>query len=188
MADLPRLYVESCCFIDAAKAAVGSVSSQRDSDVWFLWKLLEAHKDKAVEVYTSVLTIAECTHADGKDDSRVRGLFERLLMTGQYCILIQPTPFIGADARDLRWKHGIKLHGPDGLHVASGLARKCQEFLTTDDRISANADRISALGMRVCTPSNTVLLPEKYRQGDLLNDKVTPIRRATGTDQPRPTD
>jgi hypothetical protein len=184
MPDLPHIYVESCCFIDAAKGAIGTANKARDTDVWYLWKLLEAHKDRAVEVFTSVLTIAECTHADGNDDARVRGTFERLLASGQFCALIQPTVFIAIDARDLRWKHGIRLQGADGLHVASGLAKGCQEFLTTDDRISANAAKIAALGMRVCAPSKTNLLPPKYRQGDMLNEKVTPIRRAANGPPP----
>ena len=185
MADRPRLYVESCCFIDAAKESVGILASERKTDVWFLWKLLEAHKDGAIEVFTSVLTIAECTHAEGNDDARVRNLFERLLMSGQYCVLIQPTPFVASDARDLRWKHGIKLRGADGLHVASGLAKKCQELLTTNGRIADFGGKIATLGMRVCRPAKTVLLPDKYRQGNLLDEKVTPLRRATGTEQPR---
>jgi hypothetical protein len=73
---------------------------------------------------------------------------------------------------------GRKLSGADGLHVASGLAKKCQEFLTTDGRILDYAAPIGALGMRVCPPSKTMLLPDKYRQGDMLDEKVTPIRRA----------
>ena len=96
----------------------------RNADVWFLWKMLEAHKEKDIEVFTSVLTIAECTHADGNSEQKVRELCTRLLMSGQYVTLVQPTPFIGADARDLRWIHGIALKGADALHVASGLDRK----------------------------------------------------------------
>jgi hypothetical protein len=177
MPDKPRIYVESCCFIDAAKEAVGVANQQRNSDVWFLWKFLEANKAKDAEIFTSVLTIAESTHADGNEDARVRNLFDRVLMSGQHCVLVQPTPFIGEDARNLRWKNGIKLGGADGLHVASGLVKKCQEFLTTDKQILAHAAQIGALGMRVCTPSQTVLLPDKYLQGDLLDQNVTPLRR-----------
>jgi PIN domain len=101
--------VESCCFIDAAKDVIGIAENNRKDDVWFLRQLLKAHQDKVVEVFTSVLTIAECTHAANNAEKRVRDLFDRLLMSGQNCILVQPTPFIAADARDLRWKHNILL-------------------------------------------------------------------------------
>jgi hypothetical protein len=55
-------------------------------------------------------------------------------MSGQYVHLIQPTPFIASDARDLRWKHGINVAGVDCIHIASGLDLKCEDFLTTDTR------------------------------------------------------
>src|SRR6185437_3095393 len=184
MPDKPRVYIESCCFIDAAKEAIGITDQQRTSDVWFLWKFLEANKAKDAEVFTSVLTIAECTHADGNEDQRVRNLFDRVLMAGQHCALVQPTPFIGEDARNLRWKNGIKLGGADGLHVASGLAKGCKEFLTTDRRILCNATQIALLGMRVCAPSQTLLLPPEYRQGVLLDPKVTPLRRTANKTNP----
>ena len=183
MASAPRLYIESCCFIDAAKHTIGLGNKDRSDDVWFLHQLLEAHKDKAIEVFTSVLTIAECTHADGNSDKRIRDIFDRLLTSGQYCILVQPTLFIAMDARDLRWKHNISLRGADGLHVASGLDRKCQELLTTDQKIIDNGGKIGPLGMRVIRPSETLLLPDKYRQGNMLDNKVKPIRRATGADK-----
>jgi len=182
MPDLPR--VESCCYIDAAKDTIGIGDKNRTDDVWFFRQLLQAHMAKEIEVFTSVLTIAECTHAQGNADERVRGLFERLLMSGQYCVLIQPTPFIAADARDLRWKHGMTLRGADGLHVASALDRKCQEFLTTDRKIMDHAVKINALGMRVLAPSATACLPDRYRQGNMLDDKITPVRRAAGPGKP----
>ena len=140
-------------------------------------KFLEANKAKHVDVFTSVLTIAECTHADGNEDTRVRNLFDRVLMSGQFCSLIQPTPFIAEDARNLRWKNGIRLSGADGLHVASGLAKKCQEFLTTDGRILGYAAQLGLLGMRVCSPSQSLLLHVEYGQGNFLDGKITPLRR-----------
>jgi hypothetical protein len=99
-----RISIESCCFIDAAKEAIGITNQQRNSDVWFIWKFLEANKEGDAEAFTSILTIAECTHADGNQVQRIQNLFDRLLMSGQYCVLIQPTPFFGEEARNLRWK------------------------------------------------------------------------------------
>jgi hypothetical protein len=190
MADKSRIYLDSCCFIDAAKQAIGILPTERDADVWYIRQVLEAHKDGEIVAFTSVLTITECTHADGNIDARVQGVFSRLLTSGQYVTLVQPTPFIAADGRDLRWKHGITLSGADYLHVASGLAVKCTEFLTTDGSsgkpksIIANAAKLQTLGLRVALPSKTAVLPAKYLQGDMLNEKVTPIRRPSASNAP----
>ncbi len=180
MAEKSRIYLDSCCFIDIAKQSIGILPTARDVDVWYLWKILEAHKDGEIAVFTSMLSIVECTHADGNMTPKVRDLFIRLLMSGQYVTLVQPTPFLAADGRDLRWKHGVTLKGADYLHIASGLAVKCAEFLTTDGRILSNGKLIDRLGMRLATPSKTVLLPDKYRQGDMLDDKVASLRRPAG--------
>jgi hypothetical protein len=104
-------------------------------------------------------------------------------MSGQYVQIIQPTPFIAADARDLRWVHGLTLRGADALHVASGLFLKSTEFLTTDEKITKSATAIGALGMRVTTPSKTACLPMKYRQEEIFDDKITVLRPASGTNQ-----
>jgi hypothetical protein len=178
MADRPRTYLDSCCFIDLAKQAVGLLPSARTMDCWFTWKLLEAHKDREIDVLTSVLTIAECTHADGNSEQPVRELFQRLLMSGQYCHLVQPTPFVGSDARDLRWKHGIALRGPDGLHVASALFMKAAEILTTDDKIARSKPAIEGLGLLVSNPAKTTCLPLRYRQEEIFDEKVTVLRPA----------
>jgi hypothetical protein len=78
----------------------------------------------------------------------------------------------------------MRLGGADTLHVASAIIKQCNEFWTTDNKITGAAVAIQALGMRVCVPARTNLLPDKYKQGDILNDrKVTPIRR-TGNAAP----
>jgi hypothetical protein len=183
MPDPDRAYADSCGFIDLAKEAVGTLAEPRANHAWYLWKMLEANKDGELQIYTSTLTIAECTHADGNMEPRVRDLFTRLLMSGQYVRLVQPTPFVAAEARDLRWKHGILLSGADYVHVASALEIKAREFLTTDDRILGQAVKIEALGMRVVMPALTAMLPEHYRQGELLDDKIQILRRPPA--QPR---
>jgi predicted nucleic acid-binding protein len=114
------------------KVAVGStLQTEREHDVWHLKKLLEAARDKEVEAYTSVLTISECTHVGEQNiTDDVKTNFSAILMSGQYVRLVQTTPFIGEDARDLRWTHGIALRGADAIHIASALDRKCEEFIT----------------------------------------------------------
>jgi predicted nucleic acid-binding protein len=145
---------------------------------------LEANKDGEIDVLTSVLTIAECTHAEGNSEPKIRELFTRLLMSGQYVQLIQPTPFIAADARDLRWKHGLTLRGADGLHVASALELKATEFLTTDDKILKCATAVAHLGTKISTPAKTACLPLKYRQEEIFDDKVTILRPVGGSAKP----
>jgi hypothetical protein len=179
MADLKRSYLDSCCFIDLAKQAIGALPTDRITAAWYLWKLLEANKDREVEIFTSTLSIAECTHADAVMDDRVRDLFNRFLMSGQYVRLVQPTPFLAADARDLRWHHGIMLRGADYIHVASAIAVKATELLTTDSRIIDQAPKIAPLGLRVVQPQLTAILPDKYRQEDMLDDKIAVLRQST---------
>lgn len=178
MPEALRSYLDACCFIDLAKQAIGTLPKDRATPTWYVWKLLEANRDGTVEVFTSTLTIAECTHADGIVDQRVRDLFSRLLMSGQYVRLVQPTPFIAADARDLRWNHGIVLRGADYIHVASALAIKASELLTTDTKILSVAPRTNTIGLRIAAPQLTAVLPDDYRQENLLDDKIAFLRQA----------
>ncbi len=80
MATNPRIYLDACCFIDMAKQAVGRLPGERDADVWYVRKLLEARRDGEIDIYTSVLSIAECTHADGNMSPDVRDVFTRILI------------------------------------------------------------------------------------------------------------
>lgn len=168
--------MDSCCFIDMAKDAVGVLLPGRKQDVWFIRKLLQAHKNREIDVLTSVLTIAESTYADGNSDAKVRDLLTRLLMSGQYVQLVQPTPFIAADARDLRWLHGMSMRGADSLHVASALFLKADEFLTTDAKITSYTAGLRSMNLLVVEPAKTACLPDSYRQGEMLNEKVTVLR------------
>jgi hypothetical protein len=180
MAEPPKIYIDSCCFVDAAKQSIGNLPNLMANEVWYLWKFFEAHKDGDVILYTSILSIAECTHADGNMDERIRSLFTRLLLSGEHVRLVQVTPFIASDARDLRWKHNINLRGVDYIHAACGLDRKCIEFLTTDDKVLKASSKLDMLGMKPILPSKTSSLPDKYLQGNLLDAKVTPIKQPKG--------
>lgn len=137
MAELRRAYVDSCCFIDMVKTSVGQVlSTEKAEDVWYLKRLLEAHRDGEVALYTSTMTIAECSHiGEERPSEKVKSEFTRLLTSGQYVRLVQATPFIAQDARDLRWNHGIALRGMDTVHVASALQMKCEEFISSNGKL-----------------------------------------------------
>jgi hypothetical protein len=61
----------------------------------------------------------------------------------------------------------------DYIHLASTITIKASEFLTTDGGLLDQAARIAALGIRPVVPSFTSVLPDHYRQGDLLlDDKI----------------
>lgn len=177
MADIRRIYVDTCCLIDLVKVEIGrGLDADRENDVWHLKKLMEANRDGEVQLFTSTLTIAECRHAGEKPvTDAVKSQFERLLMSGQYLRLVQMTPFIAQDARDLTWKDGINLAGADSIHVATALDRKCEELLTTDGRIGklgAQAPALRNRGLVCCYARNTQCLPPKYRQEDIFNGQV----------------
>jgi hypothetical protein len=94
MPDKPSVYLDSCCFIDMVKVAVGkTLTTDRENDVWFLKQLTQACRDGEVDVLTSIITIAECSHAgEGDTSPQVRVQFQSLLMSGQYVKLVQPNP------------------------------------------------------------------------------------------------
>ena len=176
MVDFRRIYIDSCGFIDMVKTNIGtSLKIEREHDVWFLKRLLEASRDKEIEAYTSTITIAECSHVgDGDISESVKAAFSSLLTSGQYVRLVQTTPFIGMDARDLRWKNGIALKGADAIHVASALDRKCEELLTSDSRLlrlNKHKEALSKFGLEVKSARDTLCLPDKYRQLSLDEEK-----------------
>jgi len=154
------------------KISIGkNVVSEKELDVWYLKRLLEAHRDGEIEIYTSTLTIAECSHGgDGDISNEVRLSFNKMLLSGQYVRLVQVTPFVAQDARDLRWTHGIALKGADSIHVASALDRKCEEFLSSNGRlarIGAQGGLLGRFGLYVKSGRDTACLPARYRQLDL---------------------
>jgi predicted nucleic acid-binding protein len=150
------------------KESVGkTLARDRVNDVWYLKQITQACRDGELDVYTSVLSIAECTHTEQDISPKVKTTFESLLMSGQYVKLVQLTPFIATDARDLRWVRNIALRGADSIHVASALDRKCDEFITTDgqlQKIGAVASVLLQLGMRIIRAHQTQCLPAKYLQ------------------------
>jgi hypothetical protein len=123
-------------------------------------------RDGEIDVFTSILAVGECTHAGGEVSQKARTTFQSLLLSGQYVKLVQPTPFIAQDARDLRWRHGIAVRGVDAVHTASALDRKCEEFVTTGNQAKKLAAKttLATLGMRVIRASETQCLPAQYRQ------------------------
>jgi hypothetical protein len=174
---LPRVYIDSCCFIDIVKQTVGTLPTERDKDVWNCKKLLEAHRAGELIVHTSVLAVAECVAAAPGQaivPPEVQEHFRSLLTSGQYVQLLNPTPKTAINVQNLRWTHSLVLSGADGLHFASALERGCLEFITTDERLQKDKIKkaipvMSSLGMQVIAGSGTKQLPDRFRQGALAS-------------------
>lgn len=178
MAELPRIYIDSCLFIDLVKVKVGTdLDSQAGREVFYVQQAIEAAIAKDLEIYTSVLTIAECTHVgDPAKLDLAKPFFLGLLASGKSGVrLVQPTLGIVERSRDLRWINGATLKGADAVHVASAAHIGCDEFWTCDSGVLRNAPRLGGLGVVIGRPSETKALPPKYLQGQLkLQHGVSP--------------
>lgn len=172
----PRLYLDSCTYIDLVKEQVGQLPTDRDKDIWTVKQLMRAHSQGDVILHTGFLTFAEAVSiAQGESavPQDIQDCFRRLLMSGQYVSLLAPTPKTGQIAQDLRWKHGIVLKGADALHVASALEAGCVEFITTDtvlqrEKVAAALPKLKSIGLSLIPGSRTAHLPDAYRQGELI--------------------
>jgi predicted nucleic acid-binding protein len=174
----PRLYFDSCCFIDLVKQHIGAaLVPEHARNVWYVQKLLEAQRDGALEAYTSVLAVGECVSVEkGQADVPVdvQDRFRRLLTSGQYVRLLNPTPHTQTLIQKFRWDHKLILGAADAIHFAAAIEHGCTEFLTGDGRLKkpkvvAAVPILRSLGMSVIEPKDTAHLPDNYRQmGGLL--------------------
>jgi predicted nucleic acid-binding protein len=174
-----RIYMDSCCFIESVKSKFGDAQEDRANDLWYLQKLLNASKNGDIEVITSYLTIAECTHAkttgNSEQSEEVKRLFRSILSSGKVVKLAQLTKVTAELARDLHWEHNINVKGADAIHLATAITTGCKEFLSFDSKKPKSPARFSAklqsLGITVIEPASTQLLPGEYRQHDLGYEK-----------------
>lgn len=175
MATKPRIYLDSCCVIEIAKGADNPGSHDgRADDVWMTRMLLKAARAGEIDVFMSTLAIAECRHAGYGNNvpEEVKRVFRVVLESGYVVKLVEPDYFIMQQARDLSWEHGINLRSPDPIHIASAIDMKCAEYLTYEfkTKLLEAKGKIEKLGVRVLRPSQTLLLPDHYRQ-ETLDDE-----------------
>jgi predicted nucleic acid-binding protein len=183
MSSKPRLYADSCIFIEAVKHRKGIPLSgdrqeqeRRENDCWFFRQLCDASRAGAIQLVTSMLTVAECVHVSehGGPSRETRDLFVDFLTSGRVVHLVEPDLFVAERARDLHWLDGILLSGADSLHVASAILDGCTEFLTLDGKIRNQAKFAAAIpllhkvGLAVIRPSETGKLPNEHRSEDLV--------------------
>jgi predicted nucleic acid-binding protein len=179
----PRIYVDSCCFIEAVKHRRGIPLSGdakearlREEDCGFFRRLCDASRDGAIQLVTSMLSVAECLHVSepGGPSKETRDLFVGFLSSGTIVDLIEPDIFVAERGRELLWTDGVFLSGADCIHVATALLDGCSEFLTLDGKIRKQAKfaaaipQLKKIGLTILRPSQTNNLPNEYKIDDLF--------------------
>lgn len=195
MSTKPRIYADSCCFIEAVKHRRGiplsgdaNEAKIREEDCWFFRKLCDASRDGMIQLVTSMLSIAECLHVEehGGPSKETRELFVEFLTSGTIVEPVEPDIFVAERARDLLWNDNVHLRGADCLHVATALLNGCAEFLTLDGKIrkqekfATAIPELKKIGLAVLRPSQTNILPNEYKSDDLFKAKS----QETGPEQP----
>ena len=180
MPKLPRIYIDACPFIDMAKyeakhslAHKPGEQALREKDVWYCKKILESARAQEVEVYTSMISIAECTTVQPGQPSPPQDsqtFFDALLASGNSGVkLVQLTYLITIRARSLKWDNQLNLKGMDAIHYATALRMECDEFWTTDGRVEILGNAANLGKMLIVRASNTALLRPKYIQQGTAN-------------------
>ena len=179
MTTSPRIYIESCPIIDMAKHRAKTLNyadpnrqKERENNVWFCTKLLEAARNGHVEIYSCSLTISECTQVEEgipRPSDDIMEFFNMLLCSGTSGItMVQPTQTILTAARNLKWIQEVNLKPLDAIHIAAAKDRGCSEFLTTDGKIFKNRDKLRSPSMNIIQAYETTLLPHSYRQEQMV--------------------
>ncbi len=132
--DIERIYFDSCAFIEMIgfKHDSDRFSAEEKERAWFCWRLLKASQDKALKVFTSALTINECLYVKDKDrnpiDSgeefdNIKRLFRSIFESGKSGVyLVELTPPINIEARNLFWEGGIQIRkAMDRIHLATAI-------------------------------------------------------------------
>ena len=138
--------------------------------MWHITKLLAAGRNGEIDVFTSIITVAECTHVEGGKPQPaldIQEFYSELLTSGRGGVtLVQATLGIVELSRQLRWKDGLHLTGLDSIHLATAIHMGCQEIITTDGKISKCAESLQAR-ISIIQASATKLLPPKYNVREL---------------------
>lgn len=166
----PKIYIDACCIIAAIKKQRGMMLDHPVREVDMIERVMRAARENELELHTSILTVAEVIHL-GKPPppSDLKPYVERLLLSGRDGIrATAPTPQIILLARDLAVEENISGGVADRIHVATALTIGAEELLTVDGRLAKKMAKSNLRGLRVVSPSNTSLLPDRYRNNDFF--------------------
>lgn len=178
----PKIYIDSCCLIESIKGMAGAADPARERGLEFVKRIIRAARENKMTVYTSLLTVAEVVKASDtsliSDD--IRSKIERLILSGKDGLtVVGISPRIAIRARDLAWVDGLmSVKGADRLHLAAALSVGAKEFLSWDNRLGRKLERSTFQGTRLIDPTNTLLLPDEYRQGGLFPPPPPPAAGA----------
>jgi predicted nucleic acid-binding protein len=172
MSSVPRIYCDANPIIELAKLGKGTHDRSREHDLWIMRQTLKAAQNGEIDLFTSSISVAECVAAGDDWGQDVQEFFVGALTSGRMFKLVQDSIFVAERARDLRWKHNIRLRGMDAIHVASAIDADCGEFFTWDhdmgkDKFAAKCAALAKVGVKAVVPSDTKLLPGFY-----LSEKV----------------
>lgn len=167
MSSVPRIYSDANPIIELAKKSLGTHDPARTLDLEYLEQMLKAANNGDLDLFTSSISMAECTHAGGDWSQPIQEFFIGVLSSGSMFKLVQDSIFVAEQARQLRWKHNISLSGMDAIHVASAIEANCGEFLTWDlgigkPKSAAKAAALALHGIKVISPAQSQLIPPNY--------------------------
>jgi predicted nucleic acid-binding protein len=168
----PRIYIDACCLIEALKKRRGLTLSHPQAEVEMIETIMRAARDGALELHTSMITLAEIVHlGDKPPPADLKPLIERLLLSGRDGIVATaPSPQIVLLARDLAIEEGLWDRAADRIHVATAMTVGVTEFLSVDGRLAKRMANTNLPGLSVILPSQTNLLPGSYRQHGLFQN------------------
>src|SRR5438046_6202084 len=100
-----KIYLEACHLIDMAEyEGRPSTKDDRELDVWFCKQALAAARAGKIQVFTSMLSVAECTSIASdlpSPPAEVKRFLDMLLMSGKSEItIVQLRQIIAVRARD----------------------------------------------------------------------------------------
>jgi predicted nucleic acid-binding protein len=168
---VPKIYIDACCIIEAIKKQRGLTLSHPIPEVDMIERVMRAARDGDLELHTSILTIAEVLHlGDPPPPPDLKPYVERLILSGRDGIrATAPTPQIIMLARDLAVDQNILGRVADRVHVATAMTVGAAELHTVDGRLARKVANANLRGLRVISPSATLLLPDRYRNNDLFH-------------------
>lgn len=170
--EVSRIYLEASAITEMAKAEAKRPSDKdAELDVWNVREALRLARQDKMLVYTSTISIAECTGVDpatGKIPDDLKRFLEQVLLSGKSGIrLVQTTQTICTSARDIRWVSGIAgIKGADGVHIATARFMRCDELWTRDKgHILDKAGPLAQIGVKAYWPRDSKVMPSQMPLG-----------------------